>query len=300
MEQRQFGRTGMQVSILGFGGAEIGFSDTDITLVERVLDSALDAGLNVIDTAECYKTSEELIGKAVSYRRRDYYLFTKCGHSSGFDLPDWNPQMLKDSIDRSLIRLNTDYVDLVCLHSCDIDTLKQGDAIAVLQEARDAGKTRFIGYSGDGAAARYAIETDVFDALETSVNIADQEAITLTLPLAVKHNMGVIAKRPVANAVWRSSRREEVSDYNMTYWDRLQKLDYPFLRNENAGDVVATSLRFTLTALGVHVAIVGTTNPDRYRQNAGAVNSGILPISQFNAIRNRWNVVAQPDWVGQT
>lgn len=175
MLKRKLGQTDMEVSILGFGGAEIGYEDSSVSQVERLLGSALDAGLNVIDTAECYKTSEELIGKAVGHRRDEYYLFTKCGHASGFEQPDWDPQMLSQSIDRSLRRLGTDYVDLIHLHSCSEELLRQGDVIDVLKRAKEAGKVRYIGYSGDRSAAMYAVTCGAFDTLQTSVNIADQE-----------------------------------------------------------------------------------------------------------------------------
>src|SRR5207249_5800242 len=122
-------------SALGFGGAEIGFESAELATVERMLNAALDSGLNVIDTAECYSNSEELIGRAVSHRRNDFYLFTKCGHSSGIDLPDWDPRLLEQSIDRSLQRLRTDRVDRIQLHSCFEETLRQGDGIRVLQPA---------------------------------------------------------------------------------------------------------------------------------------------------------------------
>src|ERR1041385_4881958 len=181
MEKRQFGKTDMQVTALGFGGAEVGFQRAEQEDVTRLLSSALDAGLNVIDTAECYGESEELIGNAVSHRRSEYYLFTKCGHHAGIELPDWSPELLERSIERSLQRLKTDCVDLVQLHTCSEEILRQGDVIAVLQRARDAGKTRYIGYSGDHKAARYAVECGAFDSLQTSVNIADQESLTLTL-----------------------------------------------------------------------------------------------------------------------
>ena len=83
MEKRQFGKTDMKVSVLGFGGAEIGFEKATVDAVARLLGDALDAGLNVIDTAECYLQSEELIGQAVASRRNEFYLFTKCGHPEG-------------------------------------------------------------------------------------------------------------------------------------------------------------------------------------------------------------------------
>src|SRR5665647_2693021 len=148
MEKRRFGKTDMHVSVLGFGGAEIGFGEISLSIVDRLLGNALDAGLNVIDTAECYKASEELIGQAVKHRRKDYYLFTKCGHAAGIDAPDWDPKMIAQSIDRSLERLQTDYVDLIHLHSCSEEILRDGEVISVLKRAQEAGKTRYIGYSG--------------------------------------------------------------------------------------------------------------------------------------------------------
>src|SRR3954469_8846195 len=177
METRQLGGTDMRVGVLGFGGAELGFEQAEPEAVARLLGEALDAGLNVIDTAECYLGSEELIGRAVAGRRGDFYLFTKCGHPEQPGVDDWRPESLLASIERSLRRLQTDRVDLVLLHSCSEEELRKGDVIAALRQARDKGYARYIGYSGDGAAARYAIESGAFDTLQTSVNIADQEAI---------------------------------------------------------------------------------------------------------------------------
>ena len=77
----------MVASILGFGGSEIGYQQVGARTVARLLGTALDAGLNVIDTAECYEDSEALIGRALGARRRACYLFTKCGHSRGGGRP---------------------------------------------------------------------------------------------------------------------------------------------------------------------------------------------------------------------
>jgi aryl-alcohol dehydrogenase-like predicted oxidoreductase len=297
MEKRKFGSTDMNVSVLGFGGAEIGYEHASRETVERLLNSALDAGLNVIDTAECYIDSEELIGQAVSHRRQEYYLFTKCGHNRGFDLPDWDLKMLEQSIDRSLKRLKTDYVDLIHLHSCSEELLRRGEVIEVLQKAREAGKTRYIGYSGDGKAALYAVQCGAFDSLQTSINIADQQAIDLTLPIAREKGMGVIAKRPIANAAWKTGQKP-ADPYHHTYWERLQQLDYEFLRGD-LDDSIAVALRFTLGLPGVHTAIVGTKNPGRWQQNADLLKEGPLPEEIYNAIRSRWKEVSRGQWEGQ-
>ncbi|RYG36838.1 aldo/keto reductase, partial [bacterium] len=173
MEHRKLGATDLDVSLLGFGGSEIGSPEVSQETVEKLLNAALDAGLNVIDTAECYRESEEKIGKSVAKRRDEFHLFTKCGHTSGLEGEDWDPNMLRRSIDRSLQRLQTDRVELIQLHTCDEATLRKGEVIDVLIRAREAGKTRFIGYSGDNDSAAYAVESGAFDTLQTSVSIAE-------------------------------------------------------------------------------------------------------------------------------
>ncbi len=297
MKRRRLGKTGMMVSLLGFGGSEIGYEDASITTVEKLLSSALDAGLNLIDTAACYADSENLIGRAVGHRRRDYFLLTKCGHDGAeFGLEDWDPTLISKSIERSLKRLRTDYLDVVQFHSCEEETLREGSVIAELQRARDRGLTRFIGYSGDSDAALWAARSGVFDTLQISVNIADQEAITRVLPVAIENDIGVIVKRPIANAVWLGSWFTTDS-YGRPYARRLRKLRYPFLKRKE--ESIATALRFTLTTPGVHAAIVGTKRPSRWEQNAALAAQGPLPADEYEAIRTRWHEVALPKWVGQ-
>ncbi len=298
METRQFGKTDMRVSVLGFGGAEIGFEQASPDDVAQLLTTALDAGLNVIDTAECYLASEELIGQTVSKERKRYFLFTKCGHPERPGVEDWRKDSLLESIVRSLLRLQTDRVDLIHLHTCSEEELRKGEVIEALQEARKKGYTRYIGYSGDSSAARYAIECGVFDSLQTSVNIADQEALDLTLPLAREKGMAVIAKRPIANAAWRYAEKP-TNWYHQAYWERLQKLDYDFLKGDPA-KAASIALRFTLSVPGVQTAIVGTKNPRRWPENAELLKAGPLPKEQFEAIRARWKEIADPSWIGQT
>jgi hypothetical protein len=287
----------MNVSILGFGGAEIGFQSPDQKDVTRMLNDALDAGLNLIDSANAYLTSEEMIGNAVSHRRKEFYLITKCGMTDGFTRADWSKAGILEQIRQSLKRLRTDHLDLIQLHSCGTDVLEKGEAIDALQTARDAGHARYIGYSGDGQDALFAVRTGAFDTLQTSISIADQEAIDLTLPVARERQMGVIAKRPVANAVWRHGSKPPDS-YHHVYWDRIRTLDYDFLQGELSRSIGA-ALRFTLSQPGVHAAIVGTTKPGRWAENAKWVEAGPLPADEIEKIRARWREVGGADWPGQ-
>ncbi|HEY6394375.1 MAG TPA: aldo/keto reductase [Candidatus Binataceae bacterium] len=295
-EYRTFGKTGLKVNRLGLGGAETGYGGASFRELEKLLGSAIDAGLNVIDTAECYGDGEQALGRALWKRRNEIFLFTKCGHAPELG-PDWDPAGLASSIDRSLKRLRTDYVDLMQLHSCPEQTLRDPRVIEVLTRAREGGKTRFIGYSGDGADAVFAAKSGIFDTLQISISIADQEAIEMVMPAARERNIGVIVKRPLANAVWRQ-RRAPSDFYTRPYWDRLQELDYDFL----SGDIdrsIGIALRFTLSIPGAHTAIVGTSRPGRWEHNVALASAGALPEEQYDAIRARWRAVARRDWTGQ-
>jgi len=297
IEYRPLGKTGLRVSTLGFGGSEIGYKGVAQKTVDKILNTALDAGINAIDTAECYANSEQLIGKAIARRRAEVVLMTKCGHALGFLKKDWDPAMLKKSIDRSLKHLQTDHLDVMQFHSCDVETLRNHKVVEVLTRARDAGKTRFIGYSGDSDEALYAVEMGIFDTLQISMSIADQEALDRVLPKAAARGMGVIVKRPIANAAWCTGK-PPVDPYSRPYWDRLQALGYDFLRAD-VETSIATALRFTLGSPGVSTAIVGTTKPERIAQNIGDAALGPLPPAEYGAIRARWHSSARADWVGQ-
>jgi len=294
MEKRRLGRTNLDVTVLGFGGA--GIAGGDLENIRKVLNSALDAGINVIDTAECYEGSEESMGKAISKRRSEFFLFTKCGHPRGIGSKDWSANSILESIERSLRRLQTDCIDLIQLHGCSEAILKKREAISALEKARERGWVRYLGYSGDGPPARFAVECDAFDVLQTSINIADQEAISQIVPLARGKNIGLIAKRPLANFAWKTGHKP-INSYHHEYYERLRKLDFDFLGNDE--ESIAIALRFVLSVPGVHTAIVGTTKPERSEENARLLESSPLRPDEYNAIRERWDVIAPKTWIGQ-
>src|SRR5258705_2245999 len=113
LEQRRLGRTDIVASVLGFGGSEIGYQGVTGRTVARLLGSAIDAGLNVIDTAECYEDSESLIGKAIGARRREVHLFTKCGHAGGWGRAGRRRAPPPTSIQRRLRRPATPHAQLI-------------------------------------------------------------------------------------------------------------------------------------------------------------------------------------------
>jgi aryl-alcohol dehydrogenase-like predicted oxidoreductase len=267
------GRTGLKISRLGAGLAEIG-SLNDEAVASDLLNAALDGGINFLDTAACYGRSEEWIGRTIADRRDEFVLATKAGHlTGGYQGEAWTAQTIRDSIDRSLTRMKTDHVDLVQLHSCGVDVLERGEVIQALLKAKEAGKTRFIGYSGDDEAALWAINSGHFDTLQTSFNLLDQEPRTKTLPLAKSHGMGVIIKRPIANAVWGASSVSGRQEYR----SRAQRLADMGPIPGAPEDRIALSLGFTLAHDDVDTAIVGTSDPEHMRGNIARVENE-LPI----------------------
>ena len=278
METRRLGHTDLEVKRLGIGLAEIGYELTkaETSVAAEILNSALDNGINFLDTSACYGISEELIGRTIAHRRDEYMLATKAGHATGdYEGQAWSAKTIRDSIDRSLSRMKTDHLDLVQLHSCDVDVLEKGEAIQALQDARDAGKTRYIGYSGDNEAAIWAVESGIFDTLQTSFNLVDQRARWDLFPKI--EGMGVIAKRPLANAVWGCETCPNA--YGNPYFRRAQKMEEQGPIPGAPDDSILLALGFVLAHDAVDVAITGTSNPDHIRSNIEMVNKD-LPISQ--------------------
>ena len=296
METRELGNTGLSVSRLGVGLSEIGgLSLDDYKEAEKVLNSALDGGITFLDTSACYGMSEELVGRAVSHRRQEYVLASKCGHvTGGYEGEEWTAKTVADSIDRSLVRLKTDYVDIMQLHSCGIDILERGDVIEALLAAKEAGKTRFVGYSGDNEAAAWAIESGIFDTLQTSFNLTDQRAHTRLFPKAQQAGMGIIVKRPIANGAWGAT--QSPSGYADQYFRRAQAMQRMGPLPDAPENRIELALGFTLSHDAVNTAIVGTRNPQHMMSNLQMVDEG-LAISQetvdelhnrFEELDNAW------------
>ena len=279
METRPLGNTGLEVSKLGIGLAEIGMHlpAAEQARAAEVLNTALDNGVNLLDTAACYGNSEELIGEAVSDRRDEYILATKAGHAAPDETGEaWTGPTVTRSIERSLRRLKTDHVDIVQLHSCDVDVLEKGEVIRALEDARAAGKTRFISYSGDEEAAAWAVDSGIFATLQTTFNLVDQNARRGLLEAASNAGMGIIIKRPIANGIWGGGADQpratsRFDDINSRVAAMMNEGPIPGAPD----DRIMLALGFTFAHPQVDTAIVGTTNPDHLLSNIGLMNSGL-------------------------
>jgi aryl-alcohol dehydrogenase-like predicted oxidoreductase len=154
-----------------------------------------------------------------------------------------------------------------------VAVLEHGEVIQALLDARQAGKTRFVGYSGDNEAARWAIESGHFDTLQISFNLVDQEPRKELLPLAQEKGIGVIIKRPIANAVWGAPDGSS----RQAYRDRARRMIEMGPIPGAPIDPILLALGFTFAHDEVDVAIVGTRDPAHMRANIVLVEEE-LPI----------------------
>jgi aryl-alcohol dehydrogenase-like predicted oxidoreductase len=213
---RTLGRTGIDVSLIGLGGWHLGFKNTDEELSTRIIRTAIDNGINFMDNCWDYNegASEIRMGKALrnGYRERAFLMTKIDGRTK---------EEAAKQLDESLERLQTDYIDLVQHH----EILRYEDphrifdeqgANAALIEARDAGKIRFIGFTGhkDPRIHLYMLEVAQergfeFDTVQMPLNVMDAHYRSfekLVLPELIKQNIGVLAMKTLANGTILESK----------------------------------------------------------------------------------------------
>ena len=292
MDKRAYGNAGPAVSVLGLGAGQVGAATLDEAGAARLLNSALDLGINLIDTARGYGSSETRIGRHLAHRRSEFVLATKVGYGIEGQR-DWTASCVTAGVDEALRLLCTEHIDIVHLHSCELPTLLAGEVVDALERARTLGKIGWVAYSGENDALAWSVASGRFGGIECSVNLFDQGSLGGPLALAAGQGLGVIAKRPLGNAPWRFAQRPE-GDYCETYWERMQQLAY-----DTAGlpwDELA--LRFSAFQPGVSSAIVGTASVERLRHNVGLAQKGPLPGPMVNALRARFAAMGGA-WLGE-
>ena len=263
---------------LGLGSGPLGDPALGDAEAARLVDAALDLGVTLFDAAPSYGAAEERLGRALAGRRARAVLCTKLGYGVP-GIPDWTPDCIAAGVDRALARLRTDRVDLLVLHSCPLEVLERPGLVEALTAARDAGKVRAVGYSGDGAPLEAALSDPRLDAFECSVNVLDQEALARLAAPRPQRPL-VLAKRPLANAPWREPAPPDAPDRRI-YWERFRELDV------DPGAVAWDELflRFAAFAPGVDAALVGTSRVAGLERAAQCVARGPLPDELQEALR---------------
>ncbi|MAE67602.1 MAG: aldo/keto reductase [Phycisphaeraceae bacterium] len=286
MDARTLGRTGLDVTVLGYGAMEI----RDATRVsddeaDRLLNAVLDGGINFIDTAPCYGLSEQRIGRSIAHRRSEYFLATKCGcNVPRDDSPDaprhiWTRQRLMANIELSLKRLQCDYVDIWQLHNASVAEVDEGDLVRAMEDVTKQGKVRHVSISSTVPHIATYVDRGRFDTYQipySALQRDEEDSITRAAQSGAGTIIrGGVAKGDPGNDTWRDI-------WQIWNTARLDDLLDP---GENRYDF---TLRFTITHPHMHTTIVGTKSLDHLAANIETVERrGVLSDEVYEEAKRR-------------
>jgi aryl-alcohol dehydrogenase-like predicted oxidoreductase len=285
MEKRILGRTGLEVTVLGYGAMEIrgptAWTGPDVgeQESEKILNAVLDSGINFIDTSPDYGLSEERIGKYISSRRKEFFLSTKCGCRPGENKHIWTRDNLLWNIDMSLKRMKVEYVDVLQLHNAPVEDVQAGKLVEVLQEIRDGGKTRWIGCSSTAPRLMEFVTMGCFDTFQIPYSALERRH-EQQITAAAEAGCGIIIRGGVARGVVAEDKEQEGGRWDM--WERalLDELLDGMSRLE-------FMLRFTNSHPHMNTNIVGTRNPEHLADNVAAAEKGPLPADIYEEAKRR-------------
>lgn len=225
---------------------------------ERLLHRALDLGVTFIDTARIYGRSEEVIGRALAGRRREYVLATKVALAAGEESGPAMRAKIDASLAASLAALRTDVLDVVMLHSASLESLRRGEALGALDEMRRAGRLRFVGASTYGEdAALAAIDDPRCDCVQIAYNLLDRSLESRVLPRAQEKDVAVMIRSVLLKGV--------LTHRAATLPDSLGALKAAAaamlaIAEEAGSDLPSLAYRFVLAHPAVSTALVGTAH----------------------------------------
>jgi aryl-alcohol dehydrogenase-like predicted oxidoreductase len=299
IETRPLGRTGTDVTILGYGAMELrgeprgpAIDDAD---AGRVLGAVLDGGINLIDTSVDYGRSEELIGRYLSHRRDEFFLASKCGCllEAPADTPppyphDYSPANVRADVEQSLRRLGTDRLDLVQVHmSPSRSQLEKEGTVEAMQALRDEGKVRFLGMSGLLPNLPDHIAMGVFEVFQIPYSAVQREHEDL-ITAAARTGAGTLIRggaargAPAPDKGWRQGPIGLAQGEGERRWadsgaddllDGMSRLEFV--------------LRFTLSHPDLSSTIVGTSSLDHLTSNLAVAAKGPLPADLYQEARRR-------------
>lgn len=307
MEFRTFGSTNLKVSALALGAAPIG-SRTDKLTSMNTLEAALDAGINFYDTAPSYGqgSSERIIGEAFRRKRDQVIISTKVGHSitpvlqvaaqfkplvrttlqkipgiqkivqrrlqnfvqSQTNTDNFESSYILKSVEDSLRRMKTDYIDLLLLHSPPSSVIESGDAFNTLEVLVQQGKIRYYGISvGALEDTVYCLKNKNYkiSAVQVTLNLYEQDAIYDLLPLTKNKGIACIAREPFAHGKLVPKPNQSSG---LSYLGPLESDDYfQFLTENGERSITQAALQFILQTEGVTTALAGMSQAKHIHQN---------------------------------
>lgn len=286
------GRTGLNVTRLGFGAMEIrdsriwgGRAVTD-QQAQTILNAVLDAGINFIDTANDYGRSEEFIGRFIANRRSEYTLATKCGctvvrrDETTDDTPHvWTRDNLFRGLNESLQRMRTDHIDIMQLHNPPVEETEKNNLVEALQAMQQQGKVRFIGISTTLPHLPTYLDWGVFDTFQIPYSALERDHEEW-ISHARKAGIGTIIRGGVARG------EVGVGLGNTDRWKAFEEAGLDALL-EPGESRTAFLLRFTLSHPDVDTTIVGTLFPEHLQENVAAAQKGPLPADVYAEAKRR-------------
>ena len=290
--KRELGRTGLQVTTLGYGAMELRGAPRarDITeaQAETILNAVLDAGINYIDTSIDYGLSEERIGRYIGHRRAEYFLASKCGCLVGAPPTPrgqrsahvFTRNNVIAGVEQSLTRMKTDYLDVVQFHqSPSRQTLEEQGALKALLELKEAGKVRFIGMSGTLPHLTEHIAMGVFDVFQIPYSAVEREHEE-AIAAAARSGAGIVIRGGAAKGAPTEGKQAGLQ------WQRWQRAHLEdFLDGMTPMEFI---LRFTFSNPDLDTTIVGTINPAHLQTNLYILQQGPLPSDLYEKAKQRF------------
>jgi aryl-alcohol dehydrogenase-like predicted oxidoreductase len=312
MNYRTLGRTGLTVSEIGLGGLAIGGPFTlgglafgrgeiDDKNSLKMIQVALDAGINFIDTADIYGygKSEEIIGRAVTGPKREKVIIsTKVGNRGDEKkwFKDFSPAWVAAACEQSLKRLNTDYIDLYLMHTPDNDFRFADETFEVFNALKKQGKIRAYGCSAGSAEQGIKfIQAGFGDAVETAYSIAERGAVNELFPMAEHADVGIVVKAPLLSGLLSGKYDKNTvfdeDDFRKTLYPRkrlLQAIDVVDMLKPVAAELDLTpaqlALKYCLVRPEVSTVIPGAKTAGQILENTRASSNHDLPVSVLDQI----------------
>ena len=275
MNYRPLGRTGLKVSVLGFGGSSLGsvFREIDEREGIRAVHAAVEHGINFIDTSPFYglTRAEEVLGKALREIPRERYLLaTKVGRY-GYKEPDFDfsAARVTRSVDESLERLGTDHVDLIQVHDMEFGSVDQivAETLPALRRVQAAGKARFVGITCLPLRLfRQVIDRVQVDQVQSYCHYClNDTSLSSLLPYLGERGIGIINSAPMAMRLLSS---EGPPSWHPAPADvRARCAEAARYCESRGGDLSRLALQFSVACPDIATNVVGTASPSRILQN---------------------------------
>jgi len=310
MKYRYLGSTKIKVSEIGFGAWGIGgnfnqskaYGPTSDEVSSSALLEAIDRGVNFFDTSPLYGFghSEELIGKTLKKYRDEIIILTKVGYVDFTGKQVFSYNYLKESLELSLRRLKTEYVDILQLHDLPIKFIEDSsEIINCLKDLKKEGKVRFFGISTKTQEeSKKIIDLDFFDCMQINFNLMDQRAVENGLFVkCFKNKVGIIVRTPLCfgfltgkynskSFFHKDDHRSLWSKEQVNVWASAYELFLEKLAKDPQQTNAQAALRFCISFNEVSTIIPGMLTKDHVKENTFSSDLGSYSNNVINIFRN--------------